>query len=114
MDAGTAAVLQHWLPARAKLTPARSAPLLCTLAGGQINTSYVRHLMKRLARKAQIEKRVHYHQLRHIHACDLVREGAPLTTVQMLLGHSSAATTSIYLSRIGASEAVNFARSRDW
>jgi len=114
LDAGTAAIVQQWLQARSKLKLLRSAPLLCTLQGGQIGTSYVRHLMKRLAKKAGVEKRVHYHQLRHVYACDLVREGAPLTTVQALLGHSSAATTSLYLSRMGASEAVDFARSRQW
>jgi integrase/recombinase XerD len=114
MDAGTAAVAQQWLQARSRLKLTRSAPLLCTLHGGQMDSSYVRHLMKRLATKAGIDKRVHYHQLRHVFACDLVREGAPLTTVQTLLGHSSAATTSVYLSRMGASEAVDFARSRHW
>lgn len=114
MDAGTAAVLQRWLEARGKLRVGRSAPLLCTLGGGALDGSYVRHLMKRLGRKAGIEKRCHYHGLRHFMACSLIREGAPLTTVQGLLGHASAATTSIYLSRLGSDEAVEFARSREW
>lgn len=114
MDAGTAAVLQRWLEARAKLGVPRSAPLLCTLSGGALQSSYVRHLMRRLARKAGLEKRAHYHGLRHFMACSLIREGAPLTTVQGLLGHASAATTSIYLSRLGSDEAVEFARSREW
>jgi site-specific recombinase XerD len=114
MDAGTAAVVQRWLEARAKLHVSRSAPLLCTLRGEPMESSYVRHLMKRLARKAGLEKRAHYHGLRHHMACSLIREGAPLTTVQALLGHSSAATTSIYLSRLGSDEAVEFARERRW
>jgi site-specific recombinase XerD len=114
MDAGTAAVLQRWLEARAKLRVPRAAPLLCTLGGGALDASYVRHLMRRLGRKAGIEKRCHYHGLRHFMACSLIREGAPLTTVQGLLGHASAATTSIYLSRLGSDEAVEFARSREW
>jgi site-specific recombinase XerD len=114
MDAGTAAVLQQWLEARAKLRVSRSAPVLCTLKGEPLDPSYVRHLMKRLARKAGIEKRAHFHGLRHFAACSLVREGAPLTTVQAILGHASAATTSIYLSRLGSDEAVEFARKREW
>jgi len=114
MDAGTAAVLQRWLEARAKLPISRSAPLLCTLDGGAVDGSYVRHLMRRLRRKAGVEKRCHYHGLRHFMACSLIREGAALTTVQALLGHASAATTSIYLSRLGSDEAVEFARERRW
>jgi site-specific recombinase XerD len=70
--------------------------------------------MRRLGRKAGVEKRCHFHGLRHFMACSLIREGAPLTTVQALLGHASAATTSIYLSRLGSDEAVEFARRREW
>ncbi len=114
MDAGTAAVLQRWLEARAKLHIPRSAPVLCTLKGGALQSSYVRHLMKRLGRKAAIEKRCHYHGLRHFAACSLVRDGATLTMVQSFLGHASAATSSIYLSRLGSDEAVEFARERRW
>jgi site-specific recombinase XerD len=114
MDVGTAAVVQQWTQRRSELRPPRSAPLMCTLAGSPIDPSYVRHLMKRLGRKAGIDKRVHYHQLRHVYACDLVAEGAVLTTVQRLLGHSSVATTSVYLSRLGNSEAVAFAQAREW
>lgn len=114
LDAGTAAVLQRWLEARAKLRVPRSAPVLCTLHGTALDGSYVRHLMKRLGRKAGIEKRCHFHGLRHFMACSLIREGAPLTTVQALLGHSTAATTSLYLSRLGSDEAVQFARERQW
>jgi hypothetical protein len=36
----------------------------------------------------------------------------PLSTIRDLLGHSSAAVTDRYLRRIGASDAVDFARER--
>jgi site-specific recombinase XerD len=114
LDAGTAALIERWLLSRKKLGIGSSPPLFCTLQGEQILQSYLRHALPRLARKAGIEKRVHAHGLRHANAVDLVREGAPLTTVQAHLGHQSAATTSIYLSRIGAGEAVAFARQRSW
>jgi integrase/recombinase XerD len=113
IDAGTRALIEQWLGRRRKLgIPGRV--LFCTLSGGSLQTSYLRHLMPRLARKAGIERRCHPHALRHRFAVDLVSEGASLTTVRDLLGHSSAATTSVYLSRIGASEAVEFARQREW
>jgi integrase/recombinase XerD len=114
IDGGTAALVERWLVTRRKLRVSASAPLFCTLAGGRIDTSYLRHLFKRLARKAGIERRIHPHACRHRFAVDLIQEGADLLTVQQLLGHASAATTSVYLSRIGASSAVEFARNREW
>ena len=114
LDAGTAAVLEQWLQARSKLSVASSAPLLCTLDGNPLDSSYVRHLIKRLATKAGIEKRAHFHGLRHAFAASLATEGASLPTIQRLLGHTSAATTAIYLSRIGSDDAVEFARNRSW
>lgn len=79
-----------------------------------LDTSYIRHLLPRLAKRAGIGKRVHAHGLRHRFAIDLIKEGADLLTVRDLLGHASAATTQTYLSRLGASGAVEFARSRSW
>ncbi len=76
--------------------------------------SYVRHLLPRLARKAGVERRVHAHGLRHAFAVDLVRSGAPLYVVRDALGHASVATTQVYLSRVGAHEAVEAMRNREW
>lgn len=114
IDDGAAALLSQWLAMRCERGIDRSAPLFCTLRGGHIDASYVRHLLPRLAHQAGIAKRVHAHGLRHRHAVDLVEEGASLTTVRDLLGHSSVATTDLYLRRIGASEAIAFSRRRVW
>jgi integrase len=75
-----------------------------TLEGRDVDQSYVRHLLPRLARKAGIEKRVHAHALRHAYAVELEREGATVSTIRDLLGHSSAAVTDRYLRRLGATE----------
>jgi integrase/recombinase XerC len=114
LDAGTAALLGRWLDVRQKCGANSSAPVFCTLGGGQIDSSYVRHLLPRLAGRAGIEKRVHAHALRHAYAVELEREGAPLSTIRDLLGHSSASVTDRYLRRLGAGEVVEFARSREW
>ena len=75
---------------------------------------YVRHALPRLGRRAGIERRVHAHGLRHAFAVDMVRSGAPLYVVRDALGHASVATTQVYLSRVGAHEAVDAMRSREW
>jgi integrase/recombinase XerD len=114
MDAGTCALVDRWLQVRRKYSAGRRSPLFCTLRGGPLDQSYVRHLLPRLAGKAGIDKRVHAHGLRHAYATELEREGARLTTIRDLLGHSSTAVTDRYLRRIGATEAIEFARRRNW
>lgn len=114
INAGTAALVDRWLQVRKKRGINGGATVFCTLRAGQIESSYVRHLLPRLARKAQIEKRVHAHALRHAFAIELEREGATVSTIRDLLGHSSAAVTDRYLRRLGAGEAVAFARDRSW
>ena len=115
VDSGTIALVGWWLGLRRELgLPAGGAPLFCSLAGKPLDLSYVRHLLPRLARRAGIERRVHAHGLRHAFAVDLVRSGAPLYVVRDALGHSSVATTQVYLSRVGAHDAVEAMRSREW
>lgn len=114
LDAGTSALIDAWQIQRRLLPTATRSPLFCTLKGKAIDQSYVRHLLPRLADRARIEKRVHAHGLRHAFAVELDREGAPLPIIRDLLGHSSVATTDRYLRRLGASEAVDFARARAW
>ena len=57
---------------------------------------------------------MHCHALRHAFAVELEREGATVSAIRDLLGHSSASVTDRYLRRLGAGEAVDFARSREW
>ena len=115
IDAGTIALIERWLQTRRKVGLGSKKTLFCTLQGGVLDTSYLRHLFKRLARKAGIDRRCHPHGMRHRFAVDLIEDGADLLVVQRALGHVSAATTSIYLSRIGADDSVAFLRERgDW
>jgi site-specific recombinase XerD len=114
VDAGTVALVGRWLELRRKRRMPSGGPLFCTLAGGPLDQSYIRHLLPRLARRAGIERRVHAHGLRHAFAVDMVRAGAPLYIVRDALGHASIATTQVYLSRVGAHEAVDAMRNREW
>jgi integrase/recombinase XerD len=81
-------------------------PLFCTLDGGTLSDRYVRDLLKRLAVKAGIEKRVHPHGLRHTFANELRLAGADVVTISKLLGHSSIAVTVRYLDHLTNSQAV--------
>jgi integrase/recombinase XerD len=114
IDPGACAIVARWLDVRSKLGVSARSALICTLDGGAIDPSYVRHLLPRLARRAGIEKRVHAHALRHLFAVELEQEGAPVSAIRDLLGHADLGTTDRYLRRLGASPAVEFARTRCW
>ena len=70
--------------------------------GGPLSTRMVQRMIKRVAAKAGIvdagkPRAVSPHKLRHEFASRLMRTVADLMTIKDLLGHSSIATTQIYL-----------------
>ena len=105
LDPQAFAMVQRWLDQRHGLGLTGRAPVFCTLAGKPLQTSYIRMLLPRLARRAGIDKRVHAHGLRHTHAAELAAERVPINQIQQQLGHASLATTSRYL---GCSDRSDF------
>lgn len=98
-------------PARTQgMTAARNA----RISGISRTTFYVRALLPRLAAKANIEKRVHAHGLRHTHAAELALEGVPMHVIQAQLGHSNLGTTSRYLAHIAPTEVIAAMQLREW
>ncbi len=113
LDPGAFAMLERWLGARRDHGLTGHRPLFSTLKGHRLDPSHVRRSLKRLARRAGIQKRVHPHGLRHTHAVEHVREGTPLPELQAQLGHSSLAVTSRYLAHVTAEDLAARARNRD-
>jgi integrase/recombinase XerD len=65
--------------------------------GQRMTASGVRAMLRRLGKLAGITKGVHPHLLRHSFATEAVRRGAKIHGLKEMLGHSSIATTGIYL-----------------
>ncbi len=120
LDSQTCMNLDLWMLKRKELgiNGVGNPPIFCGISkqnyGQPIQTVYVRNLLKRLAEKAGIEKRVTPHQLRHTFAHDLLNEGIGLQHIQISLGHSAIATTSKYLQRFNPRETIETIKERVW
>jgi integrase len=64
--------------------------------GGRANPNYVSSTFRRFIRGQGMDKKLHFHSLRHGFASLLVKNGVSLYQVQKLLGHSSSRITEIY------------------
>ena len=99
--------LMRWADKRRELTIGNHGrKLFCTLDGGPLSDRYVRDMLKRLAAKAGIEKRVHPHTFRHTFAAQLEARGLTISEISLLLGHGGAATTEKYLRGLTNHQAV--------
>lgn len=114
LDPETFAFIDRWLEVRKKQGITNRARLFCTLIGTRIDDSYVRHMLKRIAKRAGIEKRVHPHGLRHTHAFELLLEGNHIKTIQQQLGHSNPSTTATYLDHLASMQVIEATKKRKW
>ncbi|MCM2534153.1 tyrosine-type recombinase/integrase [Neobacillus pocheonensis] len=67
-----------------------------------MSIAQMRYINKRISNRAQINKTIHPHQLRHSYATHLLNNGAPLEVIQSLLGHEKSETTRIYAQLSGS------------
>lgn len=101
--------LAAWRLVRDGLGAGPRDPLFCSVSKGTVgrpmHTSNLRRLLPALAARAGIEKRVHPHALRHSLAARLAKD-VPVNAIREQLGHASLGTTTLYLSRLTAGEAL--------
>ena len=96
----TAAALTSWLAERGGSGP---DPLFCTRSGGQLSRDAVERLLARHVTIAASScpslqaKTVSPHTLRHSAAMSLLHAGVDVTVIALWLGHSSPASTRVYL-----------------
>ena len=114
LDPGAAAIIERWLDARSRLGQGGGQPVFCTLRGRPMADAYVRVMLKRLAVRAGIEKRVHAHGLRHTHAAQLRAEGVDIAIISRQLGHASINTTARYLDHLAPRAVIEAMRGRSW
>ena len=114
LDPKACAVVHEWLEIRPWVPLSDDLPLFATREGRQVSAGYVRELLRRLATKAGILKRVHPHGLRHTMATEMRREGVDIVLIQRQLGHTNLHTTQTYLAHVAPEEVFEAVRQRSW
>ncbi|MCP4313077.1 MAG: site-specific tyrosine recombinase XerD [Bacteroidetes bacterium] len=79
-----------------EIQPGQEDYLFLNRRGHMLTRVMIFTVIKELAKKAGIKKRVSPHTFRHSFATHLVEGGADLRAVQEMLGHESITTTEIY------------------
>ncbi|WP_394749738.1 site-specific tyrosine recombinase XerD [Spongiimicrobium salis] len=65
--------------------------------GKQLTRAMIFTIIKQLAEKINLKKNISPHTFRHSFATHLLKNGADLRAIQMMLGHESITTTEIYM-----------------
>ena len=112
IDPVWAAIVSEWMATRARLGLGRRGAVFVARGNAPLSTVHCRRLLKQLARRAGIERRVHPHGLRHTHAAELRAEGIDVGIISKQLGHRSIATTARYLDHVAPWDVVEAMRRR--
>lgn len=80
-----------------KINKDASDTLFLNRRGNQLTRAMIFTIIKRLAEKAGIQKKISPHTFRHSFATHLLENGADLRAIQQMLGHESITTTEVYM-----------------
>jgi site-specific recombinase XerD len=128
LDPAACAIVERWTRRRRDLGIPRTwtsptgekitAPLFCVISrpskGKPMYASVFREKLKDLAERAEIDRRVHPHGLRHTHAFELATEGVPVHVIRKQLGHRRLNTTERYIDHLSPGDVIAAMRSRSW
>lgn len=91
--------LQLWFDDRRQMTikPGEEDYVFLNRRGHHLTRTMILIMVKRLGEAAGITKTISPHTLRHSFATALLRGGADLRVIQVLLGHADIGTTEIYV-----------------
>jgi site-specific recombinase XerD len=64
--------------------------------GSSLSARFIRILLDKYLKKAEISKKISPHSIRHSFASHMLQEGAGIREVQELMGHENISTTQIY------------------
>ena len=87
---------QHWR-SLIEIDTEHKDTLFLNQRGKQLTRAMIFTIVKKLAKKAGIQKSISPHTFRHSFATHLLENGADLRAIQMMLGHESITTTEIYM-----------------
>lgn len=111
IDQETARELNNWIATR----KCDSNPILFpSHRGKELDTSYIRKLVKSHSIRAGITKRMHTHGFRHTGACKLAEAGIDIRIISKQLGHSSTSTTSRYIDHLRPEQVVSAVSAIQW
>lgn len=87
------AALQAYLRER----PARGGALFLNKRDGPLTVGALEELVWDAGRRAGLTRKASPHRLRHSYATHLLRNGADIRHIQVLMGHASLSSTEVYL-----------------
>ena len=86
----------HQLRLSPKIHPEHQDVVFLNRNGKGLTRQMIFSLIRSLALKANIQKKIGPHTFRHSFATHLLENGADLRTIQILMGHESITTTEVY------------------